>query len=448
MKQKTAIHIANAWICQVKQNSLEPIFGDLIIREQKIAEIHPIDFRKFISNERKTGEHAFNAGGRVITIPLVNFHDHFYSRLAKGLPLAGAMESFSQILENLWWKLDKALDLDMIEACAEMAALESIRQGVTYIFDHHSSPARTTNSLEVIAHKLQEYGLRGVLCFETSDRNGDDLAQAALDECQRFTAKSVTDDIKAMLGLHASFTLSDVTLSKAAELLGKLNLGIHIHLCEAETDRKISLEKFRNYPVQRLMRFNLMNRKSILSHGVHLNENDYSIISQAGSAIAYNPDSNLNNAVGLPEFHKMPEQIPILIGTDGMHANIARSIKQLFLLYRHQNNSFDNAFRWIKKIYFDQLNFIQQYFPDFTRLSRADRADFIIWDYIPPTPLSSNNFWGHFIYGILEYQIHSVIQDGRFLMKNKVIRGEDQARIRIYQQGEKLFNHFQNSIFG
>jgi cytosine/adenosine deaminase-related metal-dependent hydrolase len=279
-----------------------------------------------------------------------------------------------------------------------------------------------------------------VLCFETSDRNGDSLAQDALDECERFAAKSVTDDIKAMLGLHASFTLSDVTLSKAAELFEKLNLGIHIHLCEAETDRKISLEKFGNSPVQRLMRFNLMNKKSILSHGVHLDENDYSLISQAGSAIALNPDSNLNNAVGLPQFNKIPANIPIVIGTDGIHANVARSTKQLFLLYRHQNNSFDEAFHWIQKIYFDQLSFIQQYFPDFPRLSVADRADFIIWDYIPPTPLSSDNFWGHFIYGIFEYHIHCVIQDGKFLMKNQVITGEEQARIRIYRQGERLFN--------
>ncbi len=440
MKQDTEISITNAWICQVKENSIEPIFGDLIIREQKIAEIHPIDFKKFIRNERKIGKHAFNAGGRVITIPLINFHDHFYSRLAKGLPLAGAMDSFSQILENLWWKLDKALDLDMIEACAEMSALESIRQGVTYIFDHHSSPARTANSLAVIAHKLQHYGLRGVLCFETSDRNGDSFAQDALDECERFAAKSISDDIKAMLGLHASFTLSDVTLSAAAELIEKLNLGIHIHLCEAEIDRTISLEKFGNSPVQRLMRFNLMNKKSILSHGVHLDENDYSLISQAGSAIAYNLDSNLNNAVGLPEFHKIPGQIPILIGTDGMHANIARSQKQLFLLYRYQNNSFDEAFHWIQKIYFDQLKFIKFYFPDFPGLLIGDRADFIIWDYFPPTPISSENFWGHFIYGLLEYPIDSVVQDGRFLMRNKVIRGEDQARIKIYQQGERLFN--------
>ena len=440
MKQKTEQIIRNAWICQVSQNSIEPIFADLIIRDQTIAEIHPIDFKKFIRSERKIGEHAFDASGRVITIPLVNFHDHFYSRLAKGLPFTGAMNNFHDILENLWWKLDMALAPDLIEACAEMGALESIRQGVTTIFDHHSSPARTLGSLEIIANTLKRYELRGVLCFETSDRNGAELAQNALTEFENFANKNATNDIKSMLGLHASFTVSDITLSKAAELFKKYAPGIHIHLCEAEIDRKISFEKYGNHPVQRLAQHNLLNEKSILSHGVHLQDDDYALISQAGSAIAYNPDSNLNNAVGLPQFHKMPEQIPILVGTDGMHANVSRSMKQLFLLCRHQQNSFEEAFQWIKKIYFDQVKFIRHYFPDFSGLLAGDRADFIIWDYMPPTPMLSDNFWGHFIYGMLEQQVHSVMQNGKFLMKQRVIEGEDQARIKIYQQGERLLN--------
>lgn len=445
MNQASDNYIANAWICQVRPNSIEPLFGDLVIQNGKIAEIRAADLKDFASDARKIREPDFNAGGRVITMPLINFHDHCYSRLAKGLPLTGAMENFSQILENLWWQLDQALDLDMIAACAEMTALESIRQGVPYIFDHHSSPATTRNSLESIARKLQDYGLRGVLCFETSDRNGSGLAQQALDECEIFTTKSVNENIKAMLGLHASFTLSDNTLAKAAELAKQLDLGIHTHLCEDAIDRTISQEKHKNYPVQRLRQFDLLNNKSILSHGVHLNEDDYLVISQAGSAIAYNPDSNLNNAVGLPVFQNTPENIPILIGTDGMHANMARAIKQLFLLYRDQRNSFDAAFRWIKKVYFDQLNFIRHYFPDFPTLSSGDRADFIIWDYIPPTPFSVDNFWGHFIYGMLEYPIDSVVQDGKFLMKNKIIQGEERARSKICQQGERLFNRLLNN---
>jgi len=448
MNTKRNLTIKNAWLCQIKQNSIEPIFGNLIIRDGKIDKIQPSDFKAFLKQYPEADDLPYNANGRIVTIPLVNFHEHCYSRLAKGLPLTGAMDNFRHILENLWWKLDRALDLEIVEASAQMGVLESIRHGVTYVFDHHASPLATRDSLSVIKKALNRYGLRGVLSFETSDRNGAELAQQGLDEFVRFTVNHTDSDFKSMLGLHASFTLSDNTLQKAGQILQDYDTGIHIHLYEDKIDRTISVEKYQDLPVQRLKKFHLLNSKSILSHGVHLTEDDYTSISDSGSAIAYNPDSNLNNAVGLSDFKLVPKNIPILIGTDGMHANIARSMKQLFLLYRHQGNDIDTAFQWIQKIYFDQLKFIRQYFPDFPNLAIGDRADLIVWDYIPPTPISKDNFWGHFIYGMLEYPIHSVIQNGRFLMEDKVMDGEDEARKRFFSQGERLVEKFidQNNL--
>lgn len=386
-----------------------------------------------------------DAAGRVITVPLINFHEHFYSRLAKGLPVQGPMDNFYHVLENLWWKLDKALDLEMVRASAQLGAMESIRNGVTYIFDHHASPNATNESLISIAHVLQNYGLRGVLCFETSDRNGSALAQQALDEFQNFSDNHLTSDIKSMVGLHASFTLSDATLQQASTLIRNYGTGIHIHLCEDELDKEQSVKLYGQTPIARLSRYDLLNSKSILAHGVYLADADYSIILKTKSALAYNPDSNLNNTVGLPQFYKTPKRIPILIGTDGMHANIARSMKQIFLLYRHQKNKSDEAISWIQKIYFNQLDFIRNYFPDFSRLAIRDRADLILWDYIPPTPFSITNFWGHFIYGMLEYPIHSVLQNGRFLMKNRMIEKEDEIKKNIFKSGERLFEKFEIS---
>jgi len=444
MNTKRNLTIKNAWLCPIKQNAIEPFFGNLIIRDGIIHEIQPSNFKAFLKQYPDADDRGYDANGRIITVPFVNFHEHFYSRLAKGLPITGAMDNFLHILENLWWKLDRALDLDMVLASAQMGVLESIRHGVTYTIDHHASPLATRDSLSVNKKVLDRFGLRGVLCFETSDRNGNKLAQEGLDEFIHFTANHTNSEIKSMLGLHASFTLNDTTLHKAGEILQKYDTGIHIHLCEDEIDQTLSVEKYNEFPVQRLKKFGLLNSKSILSHGVHLTADDYATISDSGSTIAYNPDSNLNNAVGLPEFNKAPEEIPILIGTDGMHANIARSIKQLFLLYRHQGNEIDKAFQWIQKIYFDQLKFVKKYFPDFPQLSIGDRADLTIWDYIPPTPISKDNFWGHFIYGILEYPIHSVIQNGRLLMKDKVIDGEDEIRKKIFSQGERLFDKLAN----
>jgi cytosine/adenosine deaminase-related metal-dependent hydrolase len=185
-----------------------------------------------------------------------------------------------------------------------------------------------------------------------------------------------------------------------------------------------------------------MNDKSILVHGVHLKERDYIKISEAESAIAFCLDSNMNNSVGVPNFGKIPKSIPLLAGTDGMHANISRSLKQLFLTFRDQGINGDNATDLIKKVYFDQIEFAKKYFPDFTSLNENERADMIVWDYVPPTHMTRENFWGHFVFGMLEYPVQSVMQNGKFLMKDFQLIGIDENKIKneIYVQGESLYN--------
>jgi cytosine/adenosine deaminase-related metal-dependent hydrolase len=283
--------------------------------------------------------------------------------------------------------------------------------------------------------------LRGVLCFETTDRNGKSLSEKGLLENISFLNTSTNENLKASLGLHASFTLDDATLKKASELVKEYKLGIHIHLCEDKADRDESLAKYKNFPVERLIKCNLLNDKSILAHGIHLTDKEYKLIAKTGSAIVYNLDSNLNNAVGLPQFSKTSDKTPILTGTDGMNSNPARTIKQLFLLSRYQGVSFEESFAFVKKVYFDQIDFVKKYFPDFTSLNNKDKADFIIWDYIPPTPFLEENFWGHFIYGILDRQVHSVIQNGIFLMNHfKINFDEMKYQNNIIKQGNRLYN--------
>jgi cytosine/adenosine deaminase-related metal-dependent hydrolase len=372
---------------------------------------------------------------------MINFHDHFYSRLAKGLPTKGPMDDFGNILKNLWWKLDRALDQDMIRASAQMALLESIRNGVTYIFDHQSSPDSAAGSLNIIADEIRKTGMRGTLCFEITDRNGEVLSDEGISENITFSKNSTDEDIKAMMGLHASFTVNDETLKKVSGSVEELGLGIHIHLCEDISDRVDSLSGYNKLPVDRLIKFNLLNDKSILAHGIHLADQEYEIIAGKGSAIVYNIDSNLNNSVGLPDFPRVPDNIPVLAGTDGMNANPARTLKQIFLMSRHMGMSFEDSFNLCIKIYFDQLGFVKKYFPDFTSLNVKDRADFVIWDYVPPTPFNEDNFWGHFIYGILERSAHSVIQNGNVLMNDFIIiMDTDLYHNNIVAQGNRLYN--------
>lgn len=427
--------IQNTWFCQIDSESVNPLFGNMVVEDGIITQINSAD----ISIRQKDFD-IIDAEGRVVTIPNVNFHDHIYSRLAKGLPIHGSMQNFPEILKNLWWKLDQLLDFDMIKASAYMAAVESIRNGVTYIFDHHSSPSHSLGSLNIIKDSLGEFNIRNVLCFETTDRNGVQLKLEGIKENEDFFLYNTNENSKATFGLHGSFTLEDSTLSAVKDFINNNDIGIHIHLCEDESDKNISLKKYGKLPVQRLLDFNLLNEKSILVHGVHLSKEEFDLIKSKHPALVVNLDSNLNNAVGTPKFENIPEAISVLCGTDGMHANIARSQKQMFLMMRNQKLSFDKAFYHFRKMYFDRHRFVKKYFPDFSSLQIGDRADLIIWDYVPPTPISQSNFFGHYIYGILERQVHSVIQNGKVLMNNFSLTDIDETKINnyIYEQGKRL----------
>ncbi len=439
-----SLRIENAWICTPNGSMVNPFFGDIQIERGVITNLVKKSFPNYLKFGHKQHKNSYDAKGAVVTIPLVNFHDHFYSRLAKGLNIKGSTDDFHSILSNLWWKLDRALTEDMVRASVQMAVMESIKSGAIYLFDHHASPSFIEGSLDVIASILIDNNLRGVLCFETSDRNGSKLAQQSLNENVNFIDGLESNNIKGMLGLHASFTLSDETLEQASTLVKEYGLGIHIHLCEDALDRALSKEVSGKFPVDRLLSNELLNVKSILAHGIYLTNSDLKKIDESGAAVAFNADSNMNNSVGTPDFFAYNEAIPMLMGTDGMHGNPGKSLKNVFLLMRASGMSFEQSFHLIQKIYFDQITFVQRYFPDYPTLKKGDRADFIIWDYVPPTPINSNNFFGHYIYGILERTPKCVVANGEFLLSDGKLNNIDEEKINqeIYLQGEKLFRRF------
>ena len=432
--------IKNAWICLVENEKVMPIFGELHFKDGIIVDL--IKQRKY---ETIKSKNHYDAKGKVVTIPLINFHDHIYSRLAKGLKIKGEMNSFTKILPEFWWKVDSALTKDMIAASAQMAAIESIKNGVTYIFDHHSSPNYSSGSLDLISKILKKNNLRGVLCFETSDRNGSKKAKEGIKENINFIKAHLNDsEIKSMFGMHASFTLTEETLKYIGDEVAGKDIGVHIHVAEDKADVEESIKRYKLHPIDRLIKYKLLNERSILAHGVHLKSNDLRKLSLYGVSIAVNIESNMNNSVGVHKFKNYPEDVSLLCGTDGMHANPASTFKLYFQMLRLQGFSFAEAFQRINKIYFDQISFVKKYFSDFSLLNVGQRADFIVWDYVPPTPITQDNFFGHLIYGILNRKVHSVFQKGKALMHEYKLQFINEAVVNrnIYSSGKKLFEYF------
>jgi cytosine/adenosine deaminase-related metal-dependent hydrolase len=266
------------------------------------------------------GAKRIDAQGFLLTPAFVNAHAHLYSSLARGIFLREfSPKSFGQILEQLWWKLDRALDLEGVYLSALVGGLSHLRRGVSAIFDHHASPNAILGSLSQIKRALSQLGLRGDLCYEVTDRGGPKERDLGIEENVRFAKEErIFGRFSSHFGLHASFTLSNETLEKCRREAEPLGLGYHSHLAEGKEDPLDSLQKYGMRTAERLDQFGILKENSILAHGIQLSQAELELLSERKPTIAHNPRSNMNNAVGAAQVEKMVARgIPVALGTDG-----------------------------------------------------------------------------------------------------------------------------------
>jgi len=442
--------IKNAFICQFVNGAFIPIFGDIIIEDELIYEIKETSYSYFLKNPIKRKVPAsdddameYDAQGRMVLPPLTNFHEHIYSRLSKGLPVTGRMDNFVEILENLWWKLDRALNEKAVEVSAELTAIEAIKNGVLTLFDHHSSPDFIYDSENIIKKVLKNRELNAALSYEVSDRNGEENMKHAVGENLSFIKYRTTADFKGQFGLHALFTLSDETLKYIQGKTQDLGCGYHIHAAEDIFDARFSEEKYGLTICERLEKFNMLNELTFLAHGNHLVDKDFEIISKYNASLIHNPDSNFNNAVGTLNLANVPEEIPLLLGTDGMHCNMLKTIKMAFLTCRHINKSSVIGFDIVARILKNSFEIHDRFFGNTPKLRKGDPADFIVLDYCPYTPIDKDNFLGHFLYGACETQVKTVFKKGHYLMKDFVVDPEEEVYKKAYNISKEIREKFQ-----
>jgi len=396
---------------------------------------------------RHPGVQLLNARGGIILPGLVNLHHHFYSALARGLDPGVPMEDFPRILDGLWWRLDRALDEESIRVSAALSVAECIRKGCTTVFDHHASPGFVRGSLDLIADEVLSGGIRGVLCYEISDRNSHAEATSGLEENLDFaTSIGTSRQLAAMLGLHASFTIEDETLRDITDRRPE-GLGIHIHLCEDAADRRISMERYGAAPLERLSRFDLLDSEALLIHGVDLDRSEFERIAEAGATLVHNPESNANNAVGNLDLGAAHESgCRLGLGTDGMSSAMLSSLRAAFLGRRattlDPTRGFDiiprlpaeNARRAARSLGLSGLGKIEAGAP----------ADLIVLDPPAPTPLLSSNVFGHLVYGLAEASCRHTIADGKILLKDFRHTGIDveELSIRARAAASRLWEKF------
>jgi putative selenium metabolism protein SsnA len=382
--------------------------------------------KKIAPSEDLNGyKRVLDAGGKILLPGFINTHMHFYSTLVKGLSKAKTAKTFKEKLETLWWRLDKALTLEDCYYSALIAMIEAIKRGTTTLIDHHASPNAVSGSLRKIAQAAKQTGLRTCLCYETSDRDGEQIAKQGLDENAefiRYCAEEKDPYLKALFGLHAAFTLGDKTLEAAAEMGNALNTGFHIHVAEAQSDQDHNLENYGLRVVERLHRFGILGPKTIAAHCVHIDDRERTILAQTQTNVVHNPQSNMNNAVGVLDLLRMQESgVTVGLGTDAMTLNMLEELRVALWAQHLLQQDASAGFAEVTATLFHNNSKIASRIWDLRLgvIEEGCAGDVILVDYFAPTPLNDETYLGHLVFGVSQAQVDTTIVGGQILMENK-----------------------------
>lgn len=428
----TMLLIGNGLLITRDENNTIIEDGCVAIKDQLVVEIGMtadlIDKYKearFLDVEKK-----------LIMPGLINTHMHFYSTFARGMSSKGTPPAnFGEILEKLWWRLDKTLTLDDVYYSAMIPIIDCIKNGVTSVFDHHASPNAVSGSLFNIAEATKKAGLRSCLCYEVSDRDGENIAEEGIQENIDYInyCKNEKDPLlKAMFGLHASFTLSDHTLEKCVSRNADSGVGFHIHAAEGIEDLNDARAKYGMGVIDRLKERKLLGNKSLAVHCVHISENEMRILAETETNVVHNPESNMGNAVGIsPVLPMFQKGITLGMGTDGYTSDMFESLKTANCLHKHASNNPSAAWGEPPQMLFENnARIAEKYFEKpLGKLVKGAYADIIVVDYQPPTRLNSDNINSHLLFGVSGRAVDTTIINGQIVMENRRLTSLDEKEI-------------------
>ncbi|MBQ1281431.1 MAG: putative aminohydrolase SsnA [Oscillospiraceae bacterium] len=393
-----------------------------------------------------------DAKGGVIMPALINAHTHIYSALARGLSIVGNNPTnFLEVLDGTWWAIDRKLTLAGTKASADALYIDCIKQGVTTIFDHHASYCEIPGSLFEIAKSAKEFGVRSCLCYEVSDRDGEEKCLQGIKENADFITyceEQKDPMLAAMFGGHALFTISDKTFDRMVEA-NNGRTGYHIHVSEGMNDVYDSLLNYGRRPVQRLQDHGILGPKTILGHCIHVNTAEIELIKATDTMVVNNPESNMGNAVGIcPVLPLYKAGILLGMGTDAYTNDMLESIK-VALCSQRSNACMPNV-GWCEvtdMLFKNNAKIGAKYFDaELGVLKAGAAADVIVMDYKPFTPFSDANIDGHMIFGMTGRQCQTTIGNGKLLMKDRELVGIDEEAVNahILEEAKKLWGSLNN----
>ncbi|WP_263079018.1 putative aminohydrolase SsnA [Endozoicomonas sp. Mp262] len=356
---------------------------------------------------------------------MVCSHNHFYSGLSRGVMAdIKPCPDFVSTLKNLWWRLDRAIDEEVLYYSGLICSLEAIKSGCTSVIDHHASPSYIKGSLSTLRNAFLKAGLRGMTCFETTDRNGGiKELEAGVQENIEFahlvsSAREKGDEpylVEAHMGAHAPFTVSNDGLGLLSDAVRETGRGLHIHVAEDKYDASWSRHHYDQELIERLDSFDLINHKTLIGHGTYLSDSDIELLNSKDAFLVHNSRSNMNNHVGYNE--RLTSYKNVAIGTDGIGSDMFEELKFAFFKHRDAGGSLwpdsfvnflDNGNRLLER----------NFGGHFGRLETGYQADLVIYDYNSPTPLQAENLPGHMTFGMNSGGVRTVIIDGSIVYED------------------------------
>jgi putative selenium metabolism protein SsnA len=368
----------------------------------------------------------------------VNAHTHLYSALARGMPYELAPpENFVQILERIWWRLDRALDEDGVRASALTGAMEALLSGTTTLVDHHASPNAIDGSLDVIAESLASLGVRSVLCYETSDRDGPERARAGLEENRRFLEAVRRDRpplVRGLVGAHASFTLSDDTLASCVDLTRELGAGLHIHAAEDAADEDDAVARYGLRVTERLARAGALDERTLLAHGVHLDDPEIALVREANATVAHNARSNMNNSIGRARVRLLGNRVAL--GTDGIGGDMFEEARSAYFRLREDDAGVGPE--WPLAHLAEGARLAGHAFgePLLGTLEPGAPADLVVLDYAAPAPVDERSFAGHWVFGLGARAVRDVMVAGEWVVQDRRLVRGDQGELAALARAE------------
>ncbi len=389
--------------------------------------------------ERHPESARLDARGQLAMPGNICAHTHFYGAFARGMAIPGrAPREFPEILGKLWWPLDRSLTREDVRYSALVCLVDAIRHGTTTLFDHHASPNAIDGSLDVIADAVEEAGLRAVLCYEVTDRDGTEKSRAGIAENLRFLERCGQEHlaggrVAAMFGLHASLSLEEETLEACRERAPQ-DAGFHIHVAEHASDQDDSLARTGLRVVSRLSRHGILGPRTIAAHAVHVDAGEIDILRQTQTWVTHQPRSNMNNGVGVAAVEDMLQAgVRVGLGNDGFSNAMWEEWRAAYLVPKawHRDPRRMPGDLVVRMAVRNNAALAGLFFPEapIGVLAPGAQADLILVDYHPTTPLDAGNLPWHILFGFQESMITTTIVAGKVLMRDRKLLTVDEEAI-------------------